>query len=117
MIHSVTIPFSFDTSPIEQKVANVGEDEVLKIVDSVVRTGIAKALPASYRYSPYGVKKNGEPDVDWAKYVGSRVDKWLEAHSQEIIDEAAVLMAMRAGRKKAWREVLAELREQDKWQS
>lgn len=31
---------------------------------------------------------------------------------QEVIDEAALLLAARAGRKKAWREVLAEVKEQ-----
>ena len=110
MIHDVTIPFSFDTSPIEKQIAELGRDEVAKVVDSVVRQGIADALPRDYGYSPYGTDRKGNPKVNWKKYVDGYMDKWMERHAQDIIDEAAVLMAMRGGRKKAWREVLEELK-------
>lgn len=112
MIHDVTIPFSFDTSPIERQIAELGSDEVAKVVDSVVRQGIAEALPADYGYSPYGTDKQGKPKVNWRRYVNDYMDKWMELHAQEVIDEAALLMAMRGGRRKAWREVLEEYREE-----
>lgn len=108
MIHNVTIPFSFDTSPIEQQIASIGEDEVRKVVDAVVKRGISEALPTGYYYSK---PADGMPNVNWRMYIGDYMDEWMERHKQEVIDEAALLMAMRAGRKKAWREVLAELRE------
>lgn len=108
MIHDVTIPFCFDTSPIEKQIAELGRDEVAKVVDSVVRQGIAEALPPDYGYSPYGTDRSGKPKVNWHKYINDYMDKWMERHKQEVIDEAAVLMAMRGGRKKAWREVLEE---------
>lgn len=110
MIHDVTIPFSFDTSPIEAQIANIGEQEVAKIVDSVVRQGLAEALPTTYRYDYYAPNKHGKPGVDWHKYVNDYMNKWMERHKQEVIDEAALLMAMRGSRKKAWREVLEELK-------
>lgn len=112
MIHDVTIPFSFDTSPIEAQVANIGEQEVAKIIDSVVRQGIADVLPTTYKYDRYAPNGHGRSEVNWHKYVNDYMDKWMERHAQEVVDEAALLMAMRGGRKKAWREVLEELREE-----
>ena len=38
------------------------------------------------------------------------MDKWMERHKEEVIDEAALLMAMRGSRKLKWREVLEEYR-------
>ena len=112
MIHDVTIPFSFDTSPIERQIAELGRDEVAKVVDTVVRQGIAEALPRAYGYNPYGNGKDGKPKVNWRKYVNDYMDKLMERHAQEVIDEAALLMAMRGSRKKAWREVLEELKDE-----
>lgn len=108
MIHDVTIPFSFDTTPIERQIANIGEQEVKKLIHDVVLKGIYSVLPKKngwYRDTP---KKDDE--VNWKQYLDSELDKWFEKNSQAIIDEAALLMAMRAGRKKAWREVLEELK-------
>lgn len=102
MIHDVTIPFRFDTSPIEAQVATIGFDEVAKIIDKVVKEGIAKALPHSYNY-------RGN-DIDWRSYINVYMDKWMERHKEEVIDEAALLMAMRGSRKLKWREVLEEYR-------
>lgn len=107
MIHDVTIPFRFDTSPIEAQIANIGVSEVAKIVDKVVKEGIVEALPHDYGYSS---RKNS--GIDWRRYINSYMDKWMERHKDEVIDEAALLMAMRGSRKKAWREVLEELKEE-----
>lgn len=112
MIHDVTIPFCFDTSPIERQVAELGRDEVAKVVDAVVRQGIADALPRDYGYNTYGTDRKGNPKINWHKYVNDYMDKWMDRHAQDIIDEAALLMAMRGSRKKKWREVLDELREE-----
>lgn len=112
MIHDVTIPFCFDTSPIERQIAELGRDEVAKVVDSVVSKGIAEALPLDYGYSPYGIDRSGKPKVNWRKYVNDYMDKWMERYTQEVVDEAALLVAMRGSRKKKWREVLDELREE-----
>lgn len=100
MIHDVTIPFRFDTSPIEAQVATIGFDEVAKIIDKVVKEGIAKTLPHSY----------GGNDIEWRRYINDYMDKWMERHKEEVIDEAALLMAMRGSRKLKWREVLEEYR-------
>jgi len=105
MIHNVTIPFSFDTSPIEAQVANIGESEVAKLVDKAVKEGLRDALPTAYGYS-----SRNKSGIDWHRYVDNYMDKWMERHKEEVIDEAALLMAMRGSRKKAWREVLEELK-------
>ena len=102
MIHDVTIPFRFDTSPIEAQVATIGFDEVAKIIDKVVKEGIAKTLPHTHSY-------RGN-DIDWHRYINDYMDKWMERHKEEVIDEAALLMAMRGSRKLKWREVLEEYR-------
>lgn len=113
MIHDVTIPFSFDTTPIEKQIANIGESEVKKLIHDVTLKGIYDALPSKMSYGYYSSNApTKDNQIDWKRYLDERVDKWLDAHAQDIIDEAALLMAMRAGRKKAWREVLEELKEE-----
>lgn len=110
MIHDVTIPFRFDTSPIEEQIARIGEAEVAKAIQSVIREGIYSGLPKVGRYNYYDKKPKSDEEVDWTKVVNDRVDKFLGSHSDEIIDEAALLLAMRASRKRSWRETLAELK-------
>lgn len=113
MIHDVTIPFSFDTSPIEAQIASIGEREVGKVIESVTKKGIYSTLPKKGGYGYYSNQKPmNDDEVDWRKFIEDRFAKWLDSHAQEIVDEAALLLATRAGRKKAWREVLAELKEE-----
>ena len=111
MIHDCTIPFSFDTSPIERQIAAIGEEEVMRIVKEMVRNGVANALPSKFDYGSWNVTKNAsDKDIDWKRYVDSYMNSWMERHRQEVVDEAALLMAMRGGRTVRWRDVLAELR-------
>lgn len=108
MIHDVTIPFSFDTSPIERQIANIGEQEVKRLIHDVTLKGIYSVLPKNngwYRETP----KNDD-EVNWKQYLDAQLDKWFAKNSQAIIDEAALLMAMRAGRTTQWRKVLEELK-------
>ena len=113
MIHDVTIPFSFDTSPIERQIANIGEQEVKSIIREVTLNGIYSAMPSKMSYGYYSSNApTKDNQIDWKRYLDERVDKWLDAHAQDIIDEAALLMAMRGSRKKKWREVLDELKEE-----
>lgn len=110
MIHDVTIPFSFDTSPIEKQIANIGEQEVMGLIREVTLNGIYSALPNKNDGYYRSNTPTKDSDINWKRYLDERMDKWLDQHKQEVIDEAAVLMAMRASRKKAWREVLEELK-------
>lgn len=111
MIHNVTIPFSFDTSPIEEMVAEIGEDKAEKVLEKVVRECISETMPRVYRRNGYGMKVEYDGEINWHAFVSERFDAWLEKYTQTIIDEAALLIAARATRRKAWRETLAELRE------
>lgn len=108
MVHNVTIPFSFDTSPIERQIANIGEKEVLRIIREVTKSGIYSVMPKKNGWYGNNTPKN-DSEVDWNSYIKDNFDKWIAANSREIIDEAALLLAMRGSRKKAWREVLEEL--------
>lgn len=110
MIHDVTIPFSFDTSPIEEHIASIGEQEVGKIIEETVRKGIASVMPKRTSYGYYSKDKLEE--IDWRRFINDTFHEWLDANRQEIMDEAALLLAMKTSRKKAWREVLAELKEE-----
>ena len=109
MIHDVTIPFSFDTSPIEEHIANIGEREVSKVIEATVLKGIVSVMPKRGTYGYYD--KSREDEIDWRRFVNDSFHFWLDTHKAEIVDEAALLLAMKASRKKAWREVLAELKE------
>lgn len=109
MIHDVTIPFRFDTSPIERQIESYGAELVGKAIADTVRQGIYSALPSvNYWYKSQTPTKDSK--VNWKAYVDERMKAWLDENKQEVIDEAALLLAMRAGRTKAWRDVLAELR-------
>lgn len=111
MIHDVTIPFSFDTSPIERQIASIGEQEVLRIIREVTKSGIYSVMPKKNGWYRDSTPKSDD-EVDWNSYIKRNFDKWIAANSQEIVDEAALLLAMRGSRKKAWREVLEELKEE-----
>ena len=104
----IVIPFAFDTAPIEKLLQEQGEAEVKSIIEKMVKEGVWAALPKKYTYG----YSNKEPEVDWKKFIEDRLHRWLDEHQQEIIDEAALLMAAKGGRNKAWREVLAEMRDE-----
>lgn len=110
MIHNVTIPFSFDTSPIEAQVAKFGEDEALKVIREVTLKGICSVMPSRDNGYWRDKKAKDENDINWKRYIDERIDAWIDRNRGEIIDEAALLMAMRANRNKKWREVLDELK-------
>ena len=111
MIHDVTIPFSFDTTPIENQIANIGEQEVKSIIREVTLNGIYSAMPSKRRgYYGGSLTPTKDDDVNWKEYVDERMYNWLNENRQEIVDEAALLVAMRAGRTTQWRKVLEELK-------
>ena len=107
------IPFAFDTTPLEKVIQNQGEQEVRRIIEDMVREGVKNVMPK--KSNGYAYMSGNDPklsvEIDWRKFVEDRFTRWLDQHQQEIIDEAALLVAARAGRKKAWREVLAEVKE------
>lgn len=106
------IPFAFDTTPLEKVIQNQGEQEVKRIIEDMVREGVKDAMPK--KSNGYAYMSGNDPklsvEIDWRKFVENRFDRWLDQHQQEIIDEAALLMAAKGSRKKAWREVLAEVK-------
>lgn len=102
----ITVPFTFDTAPIEQKLQDIGASEVEGKVDELIRTHVDDILPKS------GGTWMEKPKPDWGRYLNDRMHVFFDEHSQEIIDEAAMLLAMRASRRKQWREVMAEYKEE-----
>lgn len=106
----ITIPFAFDTTPIEHMMRDHGVEEAMKILREIVEENAISQIP-KMRENHYYVKNGNDPD--WKGYMNDIARKWLDEHAQEIVDEAALLLAAKAGRKKAWREVLAEIRSED----
>ena len=98
----ITIPFAFDTTPIEQMLEKVGEEEVTKKVDEIVERCVLESIPKAYT----GWGSTGGPD--WKTFVERRIDAFIADNADKIVNEAAVLLAMRGGRKKAWKDVLEE---------
>ena len=104
----IVVPFTFDTAPMESFVQEQGLEEVKRVIKAMTEDGVRESPPT--KYGAYGL--NSGPTVDWKTYFDRRFNEWLDDHAEEIIDEAALLLAAKAGRKKAWREVLAEIKEQ-----
>lgn len=105
----ITIPFAFDTAPIEAMLQEHGTEEAMKVIERMVRESVISQVPK--QENPWGyVDKEGKPD--WKRYLDTRFDLWLDEHKEEIIDEAALLLAMKAGRKGRWRDVLREMKEE-----
>lgn len=104
----IVIPFAFDTAPIEKLLQEQGEKEVMRILAEKVDAAVIANLPTK----PDGYGYNAKQVPDWRGFLENRFNRWLDAHQQEIIDEAALLMAAKGSRKKAWREVLAEMRDE-----
>ena len=104
----IVIPFAFDTAPLEKLLQEQGEEEVMKILTKLVEENVISRIP-KMKLSSYG-RYSSEPD--WNELICTRFDKWLDDHAEDIIDEAALLLVQKGSRKKKWREVLAEMKEE-----
>lgn len=102
----IVIPFAFDTDPIEQRLQDVGVEEVNRRIDELISSHVLEVLPKT------DVTWHEPAKTDWKRYVDLRMDAFFEAHEEEIVDEAATLLAMRVSRRKPWRDVLAEYKEE-----
>ena len=106
------IPFEFDSGPIERRLQESGYEEIVRGLTDECRAGLLAAMPSKSGYGYYGDKAKSLSDINWRSIVSDRIDAVIREHIDEVVDEAAVLLAMRAGRKKAWRELLEEYREE-----
>ena len=103
----ILIPFTFDTTPIEEKMGMLSEADVSEKVSEIIEQRVAEQLPMKYDGF------NGRTSTDWKSYINDRFYEWLNDHAQDIIDEAAMLLATRGFRKKEWKQVLKEMRALD----
>ena len=104
----ITIPFAFDTAPIEARLQERGTEEAMKIIERMVKDNVISQVPKVRDYY------RGRDNPDWKAYMDEKVDLWMDEHAEEIIDEAALLLAARAGRKAKWRDVLREFKEEQR---
>jgi hypothetical protein len=103
----IVIPFAFDTAPLEKLLQEQGEEEVMKILTKLVEENVVSQIPKKrISYSSRGT------GPDWNEFLANRFYKWLDDHTEDIIDEAALLLVQKGSRKKKWREVLAEMKEE-----
>jgi len=104
----ITVPFAFDTTPIETMLQEHGTEEAMKILERIVKENVIDRVP---KKETYGYNISVEPD--WGRYMSNCFERWLDAHVEEIVDEAALLLALKAGRKGKWRDILKELKEEE----
>lgn len=107
MKYEITIPFCFDTTAIEQCLQEIGQKELEKAIAEIVEKNVRDCLPKKLGY---GLTM---PDVpDWRGYLDEKLRAWLDEHAEEVVDEAALLMAEKGGRKRRWRDVLKDIKEE-----
>lgn len=111
MIHDIVIPFRFDTSAIEEQIRSIGESEVAKVIREVTLNALCSVMPSKRRGYYRDLTSSSVDDIDWRSYIDSRMYEWLNEHADEIIDEAALLLAAKAKSRRKWRDVLAELKD------
>lgn len=104
----IVIPFAFDTAPLEQMLQEQGEEEVIKILTKLVEENVISKIPK--KRIGYGYRETTEPD--WEQFITNNFYGWLNDHAEDIVDEAALLLVQKGSRKKKWREVLAEIKEE-----
>ncbi len=96
------VPFELDTSAIEQKMQAEGYDEaVSRIVENAMKE-LKKVLPNRYG------------SINWDMVLSIYVHKWLDDHTEEIIDTTALLLAKKIGNKRRWRDVLEDVKKEMK---
>lgn len=103
----IMVPFAFDTAPIEEMLQKHGKDEAMRMLREMVEENVISQLPKKRTY--YGT--TDEPD--WHGMMEECFADWLNEHKEEVIDEAALLLAAKAGRTKKWRELLTEIKEDE----
>ena len=94
------IPFEIDTTAVENKLNNAAYDEVVAKLTKKFESSLPKKM--------YG------GGVDWSNALYTVLTKFLEDHSEEIIDTAVLMLAQKAGNRKRWRDVLKEIKEDTK---
>jgi hypothetical protein len=103
----VNVPFEFDERAIEEKLRVEGDRIVDHTIRDMVRDDVIAQLPKRHTYYGYG---SGEGEVDWGEAMRQMFSEYLSEHVSEIVDEAAVLLAMRAEKRKGWKAAVAEYR-------
>ena len=96
------IPFEIDTSVIEQKLEDEGCEEVIQRLKTDLHAEMKSVLPNRYGR------------IDWESWMWHIADKFLEKHKDEIIDTVVLLIARKTGNRKRWRDVLKEIKEEEK---
>ena len=102
----IVIPFAFDTAPVERLLQEHGKDEVMKILREMGERNLVECVPEQEDY--YG---NGTGNPNWARLMRDCFKEWLDGHSEEIVDEAALMLAQRGSSKRKWRDVLKGIKE------
>ena len=102
----IMVPFAFDTAPAEEMLQKHGEEEAMRILREMVEENVISQVPKKRNY--YGMTGK----LDWHGLMEECFADWLNKHKEEVIDEAALLLAAKAGRTKKWRELLTEIKDE-----
>lgn len=97
MQHIINVAFDFDDKKISEYIEKDAKRDILEQCCGKVMANIERDLPMNYRYSS-----------KWKELAESVVGKKLDECKDDIIDLAALTLAMRTGSKKKWKQMLAE---------
>ena len=104
MEHIVQFAVNFD----DQRVTEMVEQNAEKtIIDGIEQ----KVCDRMFNSRFYGGK--GDPKAGFNNWMDGQVEKFLESHKQEIIEEAGRFLADKLARTKAAKEMVAALKQEE----
>lgn len=94
MQHIINVAFDFDDTTVKKYI----EERAINDVRDRIWNLTQKHMPQGYR--------------EWDSFVREPVSDFLEKHADEVIDIAAIMVAKRVESRKAWKEALADARDE-----
>ena len=97
----VNIPLQIDETKMEEVLQRDYEGKVLAMIDNYVKTTLTKRAEKYY---------GDKVDDGMRVLIEMRIDEFLKAHRDEVIEKAAAAMAEKLARSKRGKEILENVR-------
>lgn len=102
----MTIPFEFDTGPIERRLQENGYELVMLSLTDKCEAKMLSTLSKKGGY--WRETPETWDEVDWKDIVYRRINQAIDDNVDEIIQLAALMLAKRVGSRKKWKEIADE---------